>query len=203
VKLLFSLIILLLPSLTWAAYISAVGMQDQSNPEATGFTTGSKSGTGGGLILGGHPLFPLEVELGALYFTRSWEDNTNNKANIETTQVLQVPLTFHLFIIPHLAIGVGGYYSWGQGSIAQTGQVPNSNLSYTNYGIKSEDYGAVGDVQLRFHLYHTFFLRLEYRYTQSLGNLALTPGNNFTYRDSQFLAGFTMIFGGHSPKVSN
>jgi opacity protein-like surface antigen len=204
---LFSLLLLAFalvakPNPAHAFYVGLLGLEDTSNISASGFNVGQKSGYGGGLVFGGHPLFPLESEIGVLYFNRAWSDTTSG-ANVETASVYQFPLTFHYFVLPHLAFGAGGYYSMASGAISQTGATPNSNLAYNTYGISDTDYGFTLDAQLRFHIHERGFLRLEYRYTQSLENSAVAASKKFTNSDTQFIVGFIFIFGGSHGEVIN
>jgi len=177
-----------------AGALSLVGMEDVSQNNATGFDVGSKSGTGGGLLLSGHVAERLALETGVLYYNHSWSDSTSG-SNVLSGNVLQVPLVFQLRIFRWFYIGAGGYYTSNSGNLTETGSNPNNNLAYSSYGIKSYDYGWVGDAGLQFHILGNMFLRLEARYTSGGTNLATNSADTFYTRDWQYLAGFTFTFG--------
>ena len=146
-------------------------------------------------MLSGHIADRLALETGALYFDHSWKDNTSGN-NVISGKVLQVPLIFQLRLFRWFYIGAGGYYTSNSGNLSETGTTTNPNLTYGTYGIKSYDYGWIGDAGFQFRLIGHMFLRLEARYTSGGTNLATAAGDQFYTRDWQYLAGLTFTFGG-------
>ncbi len=140
------------------------------------------------------------VELDAIYLKKKvryalagFLDSTDE------SKAIQVPLILRANLIPggYFNFGVGAYYEAGMSSgVDSTNNLTGAsgNQTYANAGVKHNDYGAVGSVQLKIPLAPTVKFSVEGRYLyglaeQSADTSAASGGLTIKNRYMQVIAG--------------
>lgn len=174
----------LLPPAATASEIALLGVYQQLTPTLvnstanTAFTPGG--GYGAGLQLAASLVHRLELELGAGYGLRAWNDSL--------TGALQMPAIdclggFRYRVFHFLALDAGAYYS-----AINSG----SRVSY----IATTDYGAYAGAQLTIRLFSGTSLLLGGRYLYGLANVSLV-GGSLSFRGYEGLAGLQFNLNSH------
>lgn len=165
----------------------------------TGAYTG-KLGMAGGLgvefMLGSK----VGLELDAIYVQRKWDLTASGITVTTAASYVEVPLLLRFWLGQVFSLGAGGYYAQGIGKLKLTSSLSSLTLpdaSFTSYGLKSKDYGAVGVAGFNFKLGSSAAFLLEGRYVYGLSE-GLQPGPaasaSWKFSDIQGFAG--LRFGG-------
>jgi hypothetical protein len=143
----------------------------------------------------GFKMFPkMFANFGMLYMPRGYLQTllaTGEDSQV-TFNTVQLPITFHYYLLPVLAVGLGGYYSHALGSAQIQSLSGSGEVSTESYGpgkLSADDYGVV--VSLSFNVRMTSFMSfvIDGRYLYGLQNVSNI--NDFTafLRDFQVLGG--------------
>ena len=159
----------------------------------TGFTTASHSSALlYGFLFDFKAFKALSVEFGTLYAPRGFVDTVTatSVSNELTLNTIQFPFLFKFYLVPSIALGVGGYFSHGMGSI----QIGSSTITYKDAGLGADDYGALVSLGLQIAILPYVSLMGDFRYLYGLQNISQISSISTTLSDIQFLAG--VRFGG-------
>jgi hypothetical protein len=188
---------LLSASVSQAATLSLVGVGDLSKPSESSPSDsfGSKVGFGGGAVLDFHLMERTQFEVGGLYINRKIDDTT--LGTITSSHAIQVPVLLRFYLHPMISIGFGGYWAHGVGNINNEDSNGNvlSTASYGDDGFKTNDYGLVGSVAVRFPITQTMRLLVDARYNYGLSNIENDSSATINNRDIQALVGFQFALG--------
>lgn len=176
----------------------AMALPGASIQDGTGFTYPSHSSVNGFGALFGFNMFPrMMIDVGALYVPRGFGVSSpilpsNLEVNFNT---VQIPLVLHYSFLPSFALGVGGYFSHGVGSIKTVSTADSSQFSYSSYGpgsFSADDHGLVLSLSLKVSLLPFFSLVLDGRYLYGLQNISQMGSMTAYLRDLQILGGIRL-----------
>lgn len=171
---------------------SIVGAGLYGKPTTSGIanTYKEKLGFGGGLLMELKLGAKGGLELGALYLQRWYDDTVSGATNTITATYIQAPLLLRFWLNPTISLGAGGYFASGYGKLKRGSE----SLTFSDYGIKPQDYGVIGALGFSFRLGGSTALLIDGRYTLGLANMANASGLSFKTTSIDGLIG--LRFGG-------
>ncbi len=143
----------------------------------------------------GFSMFPnVFAQFGVLYLPRGFDQSsTSLPAQQEVTfNTIHLPFTIHYYLMPVLAVGLGGYFSHGIGSISSypLGAPASANLSaYGPNSYSADDFGLTVSLSFNLNLLPSVSLIVDGRYLYGLQNISQISSMSVYLRDFQVLAG--------------
>jgi hypothetical protein len=196
----------------YATEISVVGGPTLTTTTVTAATAaayqllngGQSAGVGyaAGVLVGFDLIPELEIESGLLYT----HDKINASFNAPTLSLvgsqsaswnyLQVPVVVRCHVLPVLGLGAGVYYGHTVGGVTTTSTIagiPNSTSSVSNSSLSSSDFGFIFNARGNLPIAEGISALIDIRYLLGVtnGNTDGSPNDNFSMRQTQFLAGLS------------
>ncbi len=184
-----------------AIELTVLGGLSRSTPDVTPVTLTYKARNSyaGGALLGLRYKRFFGIETGAIYANNKFGSDLANVDGVSVSgdtsfNSIQIPLLLRFTVLPLISFGVGGYYSMGIGQVSETlsvGGAPaaTATSTYADAGLKTSDYGFLGDVRIRLPLIPTFGFILDFRYLYGFGNLSADAAAKIYLTDMQAFAG--------------
>lgn len=193
VLVLFACMFILSQSALAGPRFSIVGAGTYTKPVTSGWnaTYKEKIGFGGGLQAEFRLGSKVGLELGALYLQRKTDETFSGLTNTTTMPYIVAPLLFRLWLNPTISLGAGGYYAKGYGKIKSG----STTVSYTTFGIKSQDYGVMGALGFNIKLSGSTALLIDGRYALGLANASLGGGTT-SFKNAEIDGLIGLRFGG-------
>ncbi len=171
--------------------LSSTGVSIMSSAPSLGSHYGAHSTVyGGGLLLGFQILPKTFLEFGLLYLPRGFDQKTAQDTLETHFQTVQMPILLKFQIFPALFFGVGGYFSYGLGSVYTYSKASPQNITSTPYGsaFHPNDYGFCTSFGVKLGA-RGIFMIVDSRYLMGFRNIQST-GSKMTYlSDFQILGG--------------
>jgi hypothetical protein len=161
----------------------------------TSFNVTANTGRSYGLMAQFHSSFGLGLSVGLLYTEVNFHElETNGVLTISNSDTLvpyyQIPVILNYWVGGILAFGAGGYYGLPGGNISTAGT--SGSFAAQNY--KSDDFGLVGDFQIRVPLGIVTYLTATALYEYGLENVSTQSGLTAHNQGFVFLAGLGIGF---------
>jgi hypothetical protein len=193
-RLMLFLVLLVAPGIKAQANyfeINAVGALNASAPSelkngtSQGWTGNTTSGMGL-LVATNLGSSPFDLETGAIYLNEtSARIDSGNKVNRITLR-LQIPLLIRYHFDERMALGIGGYAGIGQGSVITETNGTGVLNSYSDAGIKLQDYGLLLSARASLKILEQWYFIIDGRYQHGLSNLSqIPPGTAGDYINSR------------------
>jgi hypothetical protein len=185
-------------SISQASSITLVGVRAISSGGATSSGDGSTFSNhsvvyGYGVLFGSRIISRWKAQLGFLYVTRGFDQSipSTGQSLEYSFSTLQIPLIFQYSLFPALALGLGGYFAPGVGSVGvgPPGQPATSAYSYGDGGFRQIDTGLVLSVELKIVMMPTLSVIGDIRYLYGLNEIGQNPAVGGAFRDLQCLVG--------------
>ncbi len=175
--------------------ISQMSEPTTSSISGTNYNVTANAGKSYGVMAQFHSAFGLGLSLGALYAEVDYNQLITLGSSTLSNGGALVPYYQFLVMANYwfggiLAFGVGGYYAVPGGNVSSGG----TSGSFASENIKSDDYGLLGDLQIRIPLGLVTYLSATALYEYGLENVSTVALLTSHNQGFIFLAGLGIGF---------